>query len=171
MLLVPPWFRAPVGSKQWCTRLSNSGATGTVVDSLTFTTDGKTSVPVGHFAVVVAAWLAIGEDDEDSYLPVDAFAWRIRVDGQGIVLADMPAAVLFGRNMDSPSAGGGPGKLSCFMPCPPILAPIVIPEGEGATFESYDAGGMGTRPLRAGWVTGWLCPRVNDRPGAESFLN
>lgn len=168
-MFVPPWFVAPVGSTQWVTLIREPLTSGTTSHNLVFDTAGTIFVPSGYFAAVVAASIVTGTEDEDSVNA--AFAWRLIVDSI-LQINRVPCSTVSMRVDGTRTAGGI--TFNTIMPAVaplPILAPIIVEEGKGGRLQIFDDAGSGIRTVRHGWVTGWLCPRVNDRPGALSFLN
>jgi hypothetical protein len=162
-ILVPPWFRAPLGSSQWCTSFRLAAVAGTTVLDLWFTHDRKTTVPLGWFAVVVAAWISAGDVDTDPTTSMPCL-WRLRSRSE-LLLNDMPTQWSGASALVSPNVNH-----SVYVEPAPILAPIIIEQEKGATLEIYDDALSGDALRRVGWVAGWLCPRVNDEPGARSFF-
>jgi len=172
--MLAPWFNAPIGSRMVSRHFQARNSGGT--DQFHLHLDAGTGriVPAGSQTIITHALVGFSMDDPaptlDSFLWDDSYGtgWDIWSPEQGAMAPLLPwsfnSAVPDWVTAGSLAAQGGVTAV----PCPPLVAPIIITEGHRAFVRATN--NTGARGDFFGWVVGFVMPVVNEVPGNKRYF-
>lgn len=171
--MLAPWFNAPLGSRQVSRHFQDTNSGGT--NQFHLHLDGGTGrqVPKGYQTILTHAFVGMTYDDpapnlidilwDDTY----GTGWDIWSPEQGALTPLLPLSLNSTLADAISSVSGAQQNGVTAIPCPPLVAPIVLQEGHRAFVRATSAA---NRALIAGWVVGFTMPVVNDVPGNRRYF-
>ena len=172
--MLAPWLNAPLGSRTVCRHFQNfvSGFTTDQFHLHLDSSDGR-RVPVGNQTVLTHAYVGFSWEDTSDALQNTLWSddyktgWQIWSPQQGYLTPLMPLAWHSTVTDTSVTSTGSIIQGSLAVPPAPIIAPIILKEGEQAFVRVTWAQG---RVEIVGWVAGFTHPVVNDVPGGKRLF-
>jgi hypothetical protein len=172
--MLPPWFAAPIGSRQVCRTFSLKGVSlsSSLSTHLHLDTDDAQVVPVGHLTVIThaQAFCACPGQDYGVSWDYENVYWRLfSRDGWRTCKLPFAFGLQDSETTQYTTYGAQAQVGSMSMPAPPFLSPIVFNEGERAQIECFNSG-VPSRVDFYGWVTGFVMPVVNELPSSLRYF-
>lgn len=173
--MLPPWFNAPVGSRMVSRHFQTVTSGGEFQFHLHLDAKDGRQVPTGYQTVLTHAYVGITWDNPSPDLQnmlwddQNLVGWSIWAPEMGALTPLLPFAMNSATNDTAASTAGSSQNGVVAIPCPPLVSPIVISEGNRAFVRGL-ASAAGDRALVWGWVVGFTMPVVNDVPGTRRYF-
>lgn len=172
--MLPPWFNAPLGSRMVSRHFQARTSGGTNQFHLHLDAGTGRQVPSGSQTIITHAFVGMTLDDPapplDTLLWADDYGtgWDIWSPEEGAQTPTLPIA-LNAAVPDWVTAGSlAPQSGVTAVPCPPLIAPVIIGEGHRAFVRVTN--NSGARADLFGWAVGFVMPIVNDIPGKDRYF-